>query len=83
MGAREDAAAIDVPLLDFAAKRLERESLIVVSNISARKALAATAGLSNACGQLARTCGARGRTADAKTRTSRTPTSLNPKSSLS
>lgn len=41
MGAREDAAAIDVPLLDFAAKRLERESLIVVSNISARKALAA------------------------------------------
>lgn len=41
MGAREDAAASDAPLLDFAAKRLEGEWLIVVSNIPARKALAA------------------------------------------
>lgn len=41
MGAREDAAASDAPLLHFAARRLEDEWLIVVSNMPGRKALAA------------------------------------------
>jgi hypothetical protein len=41
LGAREDAEAGDAPLLNFAAKRLENEWLIVVSNIPARRALAA------------------------------------------
>ena len=40
-GAREHAEARDAPLLNFAAKRLGTEWLIVVSNIPARKALAA------------------------------------------
>ena len=41
MGLREDAEASDAPLLHFAAKRLEDEWLIVVSNIPGREALAA------------------------------------------
>lgn len=41
LGAREDARAGDAPLLDFAARRLADEWLIVVSNIPARQALAA------------------------------------------
>ena len=41
LGAREDAEATDAPLLNFAATRLKGEWLIVVSNIPARKALAA------------------------------------------
>ena len=41
MGLREDAEASDAPLLHFAAKRLEDEWLIVVSNIPSREALAA------------------------------------------
>ena len=40
LGAREDAEAHDVPLLNFAAKRLGNEWLIVVSNVPARRALA-------------------------------------------
>lgn len=40
-GAREHAEARDAPLLNFAAKRLGTEWLIVVSNIPARQALAA------------------------------------------
>ena len=40
LGAREDAQAHDAPLLNFAAKRLGAEWLIVVSNIPARRALA-------------------------------------------
>ena len=40
-GAREDAQARDAPLLNFAARRLKDEWLIVVSNIPARQALAA------------------------------------------
>ena len=41
LGAREDARAHDAPLLEFAAKHLGSEWLIVVSNIPARRALAA------------------------------------------
>ena len=41
LGAREDAQAHDAPLLNFAAKRLGAEWLIVVSNIPAHQALAA------------------------------------------
>ncbi len=41
LGAREDAEAPDAPLLNFAATRLKGEWLIIVSNIPARKALAA------------------------------------------
>jgi hypothetical protein len=41
LGAREDAKASDAPLLNFAARRLKDEWLIVVSNIPARQALAA------------------------------------------
>ena len=41
LGAREDAKASDAPLLNFAARRLKGEWLIVVSNIPARQALAA------------------------------------------
>lgn len=41
MGARAEADASDAPLLDFAAKRLKDEWLIVVSNIPARQAIAA------------------------------------------
>lgn len=41
LGAREDAEASDAPLLNFAARRLEDEWLIVISNIPARRALAA------------------------------------------
>jgi hypothetical protein len=41
VGAREDAEACDAPLLNFAAKRLGAEWLIVVSNVPARRALAA------------------------------------------
>ena len=40
LGAREDAEAHDAPLLNFAAKRLGNEWLIVVSNVPARRALA-------------------------------------------
>ncbi len=40
-GAREDAEASDAPLLNFAAKRLGNEWLIVVSNVPARQAIAA------------------------------------------
>ncbi len=40
LGAREDAEAHGAPLLNFAAKRLGAEWLIVVSNIPARRALA-------------------------------------------
>lgn len=41
LGAREDTKAGGAPLLNFAARRLNDEWLIVVSNIPARKALAA------------------------------------------
>ena len=41
IGAREDAEAGDAALLNFAAKRLKDEWLIVVSNIPARQAVAA------------------------------------------
>ena len=41
LGAREDANANDAPLLNFAARRLKDEWLIVVSNTPARQALAA------------------------------------------
>ena len=41
LGAREDADAHDAPLLNFAARRLKGEWLIVVSNTPARQALAA------------------------------------------
>ena len=41
LGTREDATAHDAPLLTFAAKRFGDEWLIVVSNIPARRALAA------------------------------------------
>jgi Transposase DDE domain len=41
LGARDDAATRDAPLLNFAAKRLKDEWLIVVSNIAPRTALAA------------------------------------------
>ena len=41
MGARDDAATGDGPLLNFAAKRLKNEWLIVVSNVAPRIALAA------------------------------------------
>jgi hypothetical protein len=41
MGLHEDAKASDAPLLHFAAKHLEDEWLIVVSNIPSREALAA------------------------------------------
>lgn len=41
LGAREDAKASDAPLLNFAARRLKDEWLIVVSNIPARRALPA------------------------------------------
>lgn len=41
IGAREDAAARAAPLLNFAAKRLRDEWLIVVSNVPPRQALAA------------------------------------------
>jgi len=41
LGAREDAETRDAPLLDFAAKRLGTEWLIVVSNVPSRQALAA------------------------------------------
>jgi hypothetical protein len=39
LGTRDDAETRDAPLLNFAAKRLEGEWLIVVSNIPARRAL--------------------------------------------
>ena len=39
LGARDDAETRDAPLLNFAAKRLKHEWLIVVSNIPARRAL--------------------------------------------
>jgi hypothetical protein len=39
IGAREDAETRDGPLLNFAAKRLKDEWLIVVSNVAPRKAL--------------------------------------------
>jgi hypothetical protein len=41
LGARDAAATRDAPLLNFAAKRLEDEWLIVVSNVAPRTALAA------------------------------------------
>ena len=41
MGAREDAGIGDAPLLNFAARRLKDEWLIVVSNVAPRPALAA------------------------------------------
>jgi hypothetical protein len=41
LGAREDAETRDAPLLNFAAKRLKDEWLIVVSNVAPRTALAA------------------------------------------
>lgn len=41
LGTREDADASDAPLFNFAARRLEGEWLIVVSNTPARQALAA------------------------------------------
>lgn len=41
LGARDDAATRDAPLLNFAAKRLKDEWLIVVSNVAPRTALAA------------------------------------------
>lgn len=41
LGARDDPATRDGPLLDFAAKRLKNQWLIVVSNVPPRTALAA------------------------------------------
>jgi hypothetical protein len=41
LGTRKDAETSDAPLLNFAGKRLEREWLIVVSNVAPRIALAA------------------------------------------
>jgi hypothetical protein len=41
LGSRDDAEAHDAPLLNFAAKRLKGEWLIVVSNVAPRTALAA------------------------------------------
>jgi hypothetical protein len=41
IGTREEAGADDAPLLDFAAKRLDGEWLIVVSNLPPRRAIEA------------------------------------------